>query len=708
MRRRIIATVLAGVTLCPGSWTMSHAQVLDLGRAKSIPVPGTSVLDEISLRMRSGLRPERNASPVVLAGNQLRRIVIELASGNREDDEVSNLTALAAIRLSAAVGGLERRLETLSRDGAFVGTPPRRLTDAEREQALDRLETFHRIALEELRRRPRSTVPEFDETMSKVLAPVRDAIEIVELAELRNHWPLVTAVTAGGGVSFKTVDLPMPTHPGFEAADRAWNELSLDVSRVRRPQLRGIGTRILALRDRDDARRLHELLVEELDDLLRLVAADPRSARFSPSIASLEAGVVIAEDLERLRSTPGTRKSDIERLQSAAILAFGLEDETSRRRLLRRQASILQLVVEAGSFDPASVDRQLRATARQIELRHRRVVKTAIDDLERLGSDPDAISDPAVIGGLKALEASGRDLRRLRAADDLALRLTSVRPGAAKEFGIQLRRWARMLADDAARPEASRALARIEEDLDRFAPLPGEVDLATADKRMETLLAGRAADLLSRITETRRMWADEISNGEVDGPSRGELADLARLCELLVDLRSISRDEERISRGIETCNRWGGWYVSSASLGWASRTLLPGLALAADAAAEGDFDRLRRDLRRLERQTPPARLVAWLASNLEGPVDRLRDGSVGALAAIVSPPGPEAWGLEHRDSVARICRAFAELAAARRRDDPDAVRELSSWLIEACDDLLGHVSSFRIAPAARGPIDKEA
>ena len=687
---------------------MSQAQILDLGRAESIPVPDTSVLDEISLRMKSGLRPERDASPVVLTGNQLRRIVIELASRGVGQDETSNLAALAAIRLSAAATGLERRLEPLIRSGAFVGTPPRRLTEEERNQALDRLETFHRVALDELRRRPWSTVTEFDETLSKVLAPVRDAIEIVELRELRNHWPLAAAVIAGGGISFETAGLPTPDHPGFEAADRAWNELPLEVSRIRRPRLRRVGTEVLRLRGQDGTGELAGLLAAKLDVLLVLVADDPRSPRFASIIDSLEAAIVVAQDLARLRDMPGTRRTDLDRLQAVAVLGLAMDDEASRRRLLRRQASILELIVEAGSFDPSSVERSLRATARRIDLRHRRVVRTAIGDLERLGSDPDAISDPAVIGGLKALEASVLDLQRLGDADDFALRLTSLRPGSSKEFGIQLQRWARMLADDATRPDAARALARIEDDLDRFMPMPGEVGLAAADERLETLAAGRSLDLLERITETRRMWADEISNGEIDGPSRRELSDLARLCRLLVDLHSISQDEKRVARGIDTCNRWGGWYVSSASLGWTARTITPGLALAADAAAEGDFDRLHRDLRRLERQTPPTRLVAWLASNLEGPLDRLQDGSVGALAAIVSPPNPEAWGLEHRDTVARICRAFAELTAARRRGDSNAVEELSSWLIEACDDLLGHVSSFRIVPDIRTSIDKEA
>ncbi len=687
---------------------MSHAQVLDLGRAESIPVPDTSVLDEIALRMKSGIRPERDASPVLLAGNQLRRIVIELASRGAGQDETSNLAALAAIRLAAATGGLERRLEPLIRSGAFVGTPPRRLTEEERDEALDRLETFHRIALEELRRRPWSRVADFDETLSRILAPVRDAIEIVELRELRNHWPLTTAVIAGGGIAFETAGVPMPDHPGFEAADGAWNELPLEVSRLRRPRLRRIGTQILALQREDRERELPDLLTAELDALLGLVASDPRSPRFASTADFLEAAIVVAQDLARLRDMPGTRRSDLERLESVAILGLTMDDEALRRRLLRRQASILELIVEAGSFEPSSVDRSLRTTVRRIDLRHRRVVRTAIDDLERLGSDPEAISDPAVIGGLKALEASVLDLQRLGDANDFALRLTSLRPGSSKEFGVQLQRWARMLADDATRPEAARALAWIEEDLDRFMTMPGEVGLAAADEQLETLAAGRSRDLLERITETRRMWADEISNGEIDGPSRRELSDLARLCRLLADLRSINHGGKPTAKGIDTCNRWGGWYVSSASLGWTSRTIAPGLALAADAAAEGDFDRLHRDLRRLERQTPPTRLVAWLASNLEGPLDRLQDGSVGALAAIVSPPSTEAWGLEHRDTVARICRAFAELAAARRRGDSNAVEKLSSWLIEACDDLLGHVSSFRIAPEIRTSIDKEA
>ena len=108
MKGSNISSILLRIVLVIGSSSIGYAQDLKPPRVEMPPIPISepSVLDDISNRMRSGLQPERDASPTILAGNQLRRIVIELAARGRGEDDVAAISALAAIRLSESIGGL--------------------------------------------------------------------------------------------------------------------------------------------------------------------------------------------------------------------------------------------------------------------------------------------------------------------------------------------------------------------------------------------------------------------------------------------------------------------------------------------------------------------------------------------------------------------------------------------------------------------------
>ena len=592
----------------------------------SMPVDDSSVLDEISRRMISGLKPERDASPTLLAGNQLRRIVIELAARGHGDGEMAAIAALDAIRLSEAIGGLTRRIERLDRSGELFGEPPRRLTVEERRSALERLETFHRIALDELRRRPCSSIADLDETMSLVLAPIRDAIETVELLPLQNHWPRRAVVVSDQEDSPETDSSPMDG----------------------------------------------------------------------------ETKTRVAVDLDRLGVLPGLRERDVERLQQIGVIIEALQDHELRDRLREHRAAIIEIAVRPGSFDPGTMDRQLQATARRIERRHHRFTEGMIDDLDRMSEDRLPPGESAMVR-LMAAASAADDLLRLQRTSDLVAKLTRVRPDEERDLLDRMRRLTRNFADDRTRSTAALDFDRIDDDLDRFVPLPIEVLLVDPNDRLEELVAGRSADLALRIDQTRRAWVAEISTGETNGPNRRSLLDLERLGKLLVDVDAMAVEDPDIVRRLEISNRWSGWYVPTNTIGWAARTITPGLRLAAVAACEGDFARLSRDLERLERQAPPARLVAWLSSNLETPLAMLDGGSVGALASVALPPSTTAWGVEHRVALARICRGFAEITAARQRGDATGVDHLSRWVTRACDDLLEDVSSLPSPPAAKKP-----
>ncbi len=623
MIRSRFTVSLAWLLILMGSWSWGYAQSTDSNSEEVASEPEFNLLDELTIRMKSGIRPEREASPVLLAGNQLRRIIIELAARGHGDGETAAIAALASIRLSDSLSGLTRRLETLSRPVVRSGVTAPIFTEEDRVRTLERLRTFHRTALDELRRRPCTDAAQLDRTLSLILAPVRDGIEIIEGRHLASHWPVGRETTPVSIRRGSSTDEPIPTPP-------------------------------------------------------------PGNKR------------------ERLRSVSSIDRSDLERVERLSNAAREVDDPGIAGLLLRHQFEITDLMIRAEGIDVSGLNRRIQSAARRIEVHRRRSMKDAIDDLGRLASTPQSVVDPLLIERLAEVATRTRDLERLNGIDDLTDRLIAMLPSAERRLANQMARWSQALAEDRTRKETAAILDRITSDLARLRKLPAESILSEADGRTDDLVAGRAADLLLRIDETRRLWVDEVSNGVADGPSRRQLLDLDRLCLMLLEVDALGLEGQSASKRIEVCNRWGGWYVSGDSIGRVARTIVPGLRLAAASAADGDFERLGRDLRRLEEQAPPVRLITWIFSNVEAGLQSTEGGSAGALAAISIPPGPKAWGIGHRESIARICVMFAESSSARRRGDPNAAQRISSRMVMACEEVLRNVSSLP-AESAVGP-----
>lgn len=623
MIRSRFTVYLAWFLILLGTWSSGYGQATDSNSEAAASEPEFNLLDQITIRMKSGIRPEREASPVLLAGNQLRRIIIELAARGHGDGETAAIAALASIRLSDSLSGLIRRLESLSRPVGRSGFPAPIFTEGDRVRTLERLRTFHRTALDELRRRPCTDAAQLDRTLSLILAPVRDGIEMIEDRHLASHWPGGRETTPVSIRRGSSTDDPTPTSP-------------------------------------------------------------------------------LGNKRDRLGSVSSVDRSDLERVERLTSAAREVGDPGIAGLLLRHQFEITDLMIRAEGIDVSSLHRRIQSAARRIEVLRRRSMKDAIGDLDRLAISPQSVVDPLLIERLAEVATRTRDLERLNGIDDLTDRLTAILPSAERRLATQVARWSQALAEDRTRMDTAAILDRITSDVARLRKLPAESILSEADGRTDDLVAGRAADLLLRIDETRRMWVDEVSNGVADGPYRRQLLDLDRLCHMLLEVDALELRGQSAATRVEVCNRWGGWYVSGDSIGWVARTIVPGLRLAAASAADGDFERLESDLRRLEEQAPPVRLITWIFSNVEAGLQGTEGGSVGALAAISIPPGPESWGIGHRESIARICVMFAETSSARRRGDANAVQRISSRMVMACEEILRNVSSLP-AGSAVGP-----
>ncbi len=691
--------VTACLVLVFGVVRPTSAQILDLDAVPDFPEIPISVLDEIEMRLLADLPQEdldTDTGIVRSAAATLRRVIAELADRGHGSDPGDAAAALAAVRLAAAIEGITGRLDRLAVPGAFTGSPPLRLDDASRRRGLDRLATFVRSALDELRRRPTDSLAEFDDTVSLVLAPIVDAIEIVERRSLANRWPSDHEVRTAGVSPMPIALPPLPDRPGLESVDRALRESTDPASRRFHRRFREAADRIVTL-DADGAAT--ERLLAMLDALPRRTT--PEALR--DGIERLDVASRIAFDIDRIAASPARRDADPQVLADLLFSTCDLDEEPGVLALLSRQALVTGLIADGGVLDVDTIDRTLRQAGRSVQRRHRRLVRSTVTILVRIGRDPSALGDPAAVAALQALEQSLLDLHRLRTAGTLSSRMTAIRPGAVREFDARIRTWCGMLGNDATRAEAAEAIDTVSADLDRFMPFPAESWLATGGRTVATRTGGRGTQLLERASETRRRWADEVSNGELDGPARSEMRRVARLGTLLLALDAIlGEDDASMAEGLATCNLWGGWFVAPDRLEWTARTLAPALRVATVAAADGDTERLDRDLDRLEAAAPPAMVVHWLAGHVGPPLAGATPGAVGQLAAAALAPGEGAWSSDHRERLARICRGFAEIEAARNREDPDLVERLTRWTVQACDDLLDRVRMIRPDARLRG------
>ncbi len=679
--------------------TSSHGQVLDLDTAPPFPDTPVSVLDDIGERMVRDLPTtdlESDAGIVRSATAALRRVIAELATRGRGSDPGDAAAALAAIRLSAAVDGLTARLNRLASPGAFTGSPPLRLDEDARRRALARLATFARSALEELRRRPTGTTAAFDDTLSLVLAPVVDSIEILERRSLVNRWPSVTEILTAGVTPLPRAFPTLPDRPGLTALDRSLRESTDAASRAVHRRFREAAARGITLDPDGPAARV---VLALLDDL----PAHESDAARRRAVHVLDLSSRIALDLERIAASPARRDADPDALAALLASTCEIEDDDRVIVLLERQATVVDLIAAGSTVDLDLVERDLRSAAQSVLRRHRRLVRATVATLTRIGSDPAALGDPAAVAALQSLEQSIADLERLRTASQLASRMTAIRPGAAAEFGRRIRGWCTMLGKDSTQAEGAAAIDGIAEDLDRFMPFPSEAWLLAGGPAVTERTGGRGQALLDRATETRRRWADEVSNGDLAGPARLELELIARLGAVLAAMDAVlASDDDAIARGLATSNLWGGWFVVPDRLAWTARTLAPSIRVAVAAGAAGELPRLARDLDRLEAAAPPAMVVDWIAQEVGPLLSTLESDSTGLLAAAALAPDDLAWNLEHREQLARICRAFAEIEAARSRGDSDLADRLTAWTVEACDDLLDEVRIGQAPGRIRG------
>ena len=143
--------------------------------------------------------------------------------------------------------------------------------------------------------------------------------------------------------------------------------------------------------------------------------------------------------------------------------------------------------------------RELQPALRSVANRRQRIERQLAQRFPELVSRVDALRDPAVSSLLQALESTRMDEVRIFSAEEQIEQLMAIRPSASREFMRRIRTWCGMLARDNQRQEGADALDQVNRSFRRFAPMPFEQQLRTADDSVQAMTGGTALELIRRI-----------------------------------------------------------------------------------------------------------------------------------------------------------------------------------------------------------------
>ena len=675
----------------------ANAQFLDLDPTPDFPTPRHALGDLAELlteELTSIPEPSSLDSPetqaVLKAMRTLRRVMIELAVRGERDEPASMAIGLAVQRLAFSRDGIDQLLSTIESGGAFTGSPPRLLEDQARRSAAGKLERFASAGLDMIRRSSTATVAELDATLAITLDPLIEVIEIIEHRTAENRWPTVEEVLVGSPPD------ETPTRPlsGDSPLARADQQLARSIESpelaVDAQDLRVLLHKIRDARIRIANAGISETALESIQpsiDLAISLTDDPINwGKPRTELQRVNAAIMTAEAIGRLVATTSRARIDPGMLENAWVIAMTNQSGRDAIMLLERGQELMSLMSEPTR--DATPNRDLLPAMRSIQSRIQKTSRQLLKVFPELMTDPGAMQDPSIASTFQAMTALRMDEHRIRSAQEQTRKLMAIRPSASRDFTRRVRGWCRMLGEDHNRRQGAKALDTLAMDFRRFVPIPFESNLRQGDERTMRITGGLATDLAERIDLLRTEWAQEIASGELNGAKRDELIRIARLGTLLQDLEYVITDTRRVRETLQSTNHWGGWHVPQSAVEWTARSIAPGLKVAIAALLKDDHATVDRDLDRLESQTPPARLVAWLGNQLASPLAETLDAPAGAIIAVALPASRNAWLRSERSDIAAIAMGLIEREHAIRNGRTDDARKLSDYVVRMSRILL--------------------
>lgn len=719
------------------------------GESVSIQVASTLEQEISELERPPAAVADALLTSVRSARLELRRLARLLLVKSDAGGPASDAAALHGFRLADLRRRVDLRLErAVEGTGLTLAGESRPLGVRERDRIQRLLARFAEVAPKALGSARLDDIVQLDSAMSVALEPLIDAIAITESMptgdDLGSGWPTKDELAALGVASgigalpahgaAPTMSLAIdPCDPiqresiQGEVGPATWNAIERLCGRASEAATDGNASPIDLM---DAAMRLSmaSKAASWLDANAR-ADLDQRAAalaegRGDRGLAKAKASLVAARTRLGAAATESNPPAELDRVlrsllflrddgsSDGSLLPVALaQSPRELTRVIERVADSIQIAVAARTGEATESAKEWKAPLRDARRRYDKAETATWAKLPGLLADEDSLTNPEYTGLVRAQREAFRDIDRVLGAQKLIDSIGGVRPQAARGLGARVHAMVRWLNEPPRRDDATLAYDTLELHVTLFLPMPFERDLREPTDEALTFTAGRTNELVRAVDEARSAWADAWAEGAATGTAAKRLVLLHRLLRTMEDLSRGGGPSGRDAVG--SLSRWGAFHATKASLAPAMVDMTAMAQLATTSAIKGDDEKLARDLDRIDRDAPLARLVGQLSRDLEPWLAKRPGDILGQLVAIREAPRGDAWGIALRSRLAAILRAARELDAARRgnrdEDEKALLEHLSGLARTALESIPGEPSPLLTLPAlptAEEPAEK--
>ena len=446
---------------------------------------------------------------------------------------------------------------------------------------------------------------------------------------------------------------------------------------------------------------IRSMLLLRLDDTLhQWLEPDSReTARLRLAHIGLLASLVTETNgLDALDSRGRSQRRGIDEVLATDIGLIPDRELAGRHRRIARVIRAVRIAAETRRMERIQPERYLLPIRRALDKDYKRAEQEVFQRIAELVSTRDALIDPDLAGLVSRQRELADDLALLRASRGWTELVSERSPQDLKRFMGVIERHARNLTQPARRTESSRILDQMRTHFSDASSPPFVDRLDGSDLDAMRLVGGRDRELLATLKRTQieliRDWLD--GKPDEDGSRTFEL--LIRLLEQADSFSSLSA-----FGGTDQLGRWGGWHLPTGGGIVDATALAARLKVASTALIRGDTDSAARQLDKLDREMPSARLAMEIAARLDGAMQGIEDSPASALATIAVMPNTDDMLIVFRDDLLNLARHSWELKAARNRGDKALAEELQAYCSALADLIVDDLGGRPLPENEGGP-----
>lgn len=641
----------------------------------------------------------------------VRRLAIQLLTQGDRAEGDGILAVFNGLRLFHARYDLDESLDGLVTLGRGLQAGDNELLLAKFAEAYEALGRFNKKLQNAPHEIPITNNVQLDRFIEQLMWPLIPTVELVALDSVVHHWPTTSDISS----TLQEENADSNTSDSQIAADLLLKQIRLGLEEISLED--DTHDKINTILDwlqrgsqfpefHHGIQRYSKLLLEVLEFASALENASWLEENTQQILKDrLHTATVLFEDrttraigqqqLTQLLKTKSVlirtsklaeKRHDVKPigLVFGAMLNSTDHDNSLEPVIARKLWLIVERMMIYRELKTPKLQREFRLVMRKLNEDYLASEKYLLENLAKLTSEPDALIDPAISSLISDQKQYLEDLQRIAQLPQWVSTLSQLVPGSANAIEKQLQKISKLLIEPNSRPSAITTLDKLSEQIRLFNPLPFESQLYSGSSAVIKTTGGRHKQLAAAITQSRRAWAQAWADGVNTEETSKHMMLLYRFTQLQGDAAGFLLVEEKPL----TLNRWAAWDLPAEIIIQRSADLPTRLKLATAAAIDGDDQTLARQLDRIDREAPFAKLVGRLHLNLSESLAQLPDGALSVLGQTTSLPSDEAWGVSMRIKLAQLCRYTLEHQHAQATGQAPITQSLETYVNQLASVLL--------------------